>query len=141
MVIVSLTSAALVYEEDLRLALQPYQTIVPQKEQFLPPSQIAEKVITQYEIDGISSVIYRGANRTAIVPWYGDRDNMAVHLVNPYTGEGLKKQYLAKHFKQRMRIEYSIWLKKIILISRTINSLFISLTGKLEFGLQRRIRR
>ncbi|MDQ7917844.1 PepSY-associated TM helix domain-containing protein [Mesonia sp. MT50] len=114
-VVVSLTGAALVYEEELRLLLQGYQSVALQDEQFSPPSQIAESVKQQYKLDGVSSVIYRGATRSAIVPYYGDRENQVVHFVNPYSGEVLKQQRLDTDFFRQMVIgHYQLWLPRNI---------------------------
>lgn len=114
-VLVSLTGAALVYEEELRLLLQDHQSVELQVTEFLPPSQIAAKVKDEYNLNGVSSVIYRGATRSAIVPYYEDRKNQVVHFVNPYSGEVLKQQMLDNDFFRQMVIgHYQLWLPRNI---------------------------
>jgi uncharacterized iron-regulated membrane protein len=114
-VIVSVTGAILTFEEELRLLLQPYQKVQDTGKPFLPPSVLADATKKQYNIKGVSVVIYRGLDRSAIIPWYGDRKNMLVNFVDPYTGKGLHSQPLNSDF-YRIMIEghYQLWLPRKI---------------------------
>jgi uncharacterized iron-regulated membrane protein len=114
-VIVSITGAILTFEEELRLAFQPYQTVQDEGKAFLPPSELATAVKAAYHIDGVSAVIYRGRERSAVIPWYGDRKNFVVNYVNPYTGKALYSQRLDDDFYRIMIVgHYQLWLPRNI---------------------------
>ena len=114
-IIVSLTGAVLTFEEELRLLFQPYQKIQDQGKPFLPPSKLAASAKQEYKIAGVSAVIYRGRDRSAVVPWYGDPKNYLVNYLNPYTGKPLYSQPLNSDF-YRIMIEghYQLWLPRTI---------------------------
>jgi len=114
-VIVSLTGAVLTFEEELRLLLQPYQKVQDQGKLFLPPSALAASARKAYNIAGVSAVIYRGRERSAVVPWYGDRKNFLVNYLNPYSGKPLFSQPLSSDF-YRIMVEghYQLWLPRKI---------------------------
>ena len=82
-VIVSLTGAALTFEEEWRYLFQPYQHAESQGRSFLPPSVLADSVKKAYQLPGVSAVMYRGKDRSAVVPWYRDRANLLVNYVDP----------------------------------------------------------
>lgn len=114
-VIVSVTGAILTFEEELRLLFQPYQTVQDHGKPFLPPSALAEAAKKEYKIKGVSAVLYRGRERSAVVPWYGDRKNYLVNYLDPYTGKPLHSQPLNSDF-YRIMIEghYQLWLPRNI---------------------------
>ncbi|RYY52755.1 MAG: PepSY domain-containing protein [Chitinophagaceae bacterium] len=114
-VIVSLTGAALTFEEELRVLLQPYQKVQDEGRPLLPPSVLADAVKKTYHVPGVSAVIYRGRDRSAVIPWYGDQSNYLVNFVNPYTAEPLHSQPLNSDFF-RIMIEghYQLWLPRDI---------------------------
>lgn len=115
-VLVSLTAAALVFEDELRVWLQPYQTVsVPAagNRTFLPPSVLSKAVMDKYKIPSVYGVFYRGEQRSATVPYYGDPSQYQVVYVNPYTAEVLKQQFVAKDFFWQMIVgHYELWLPK-----------------------------
>jgi len=115
-VIVSLTAAALVFEEELRLWLQPYQTVSPSAEgNLLPPSVLSEAVKSKYQFPSVYGVFYRGKEKSAIVPYYADRSDYQVVYVNPYSGQVLKSQHLNSDFFRFMIIgHYQLWLPRNI---------------------------
>jgi uncharacterized iron-regulated membrane protein len=114
-VIVSITGAILTFEEELRLLLQPYQHAEAKGRTFLAPSVLAEAVKKEYGLAGVSAVIYRGADRSVVIPWYGDRKNMVVNYVDPYTAKALHSQPLDADFYRIMIIgHYQLWLPRAI---------------------------
>jgi len=114
-VIVSITGAILTFEQELRVLLQPYQTVEDHGKPFLPPSVLKQKTIEGYKIPGISHVIYRGRNRSTIITWYGDRKNFLITWINPYTGKLLKQQPLEEDFYRIMLTgHYQLWLPRNI---------------------------
>lgn len=114
-VIVSLTGAMLVFEQELRVWLQPYQTVESHEKQFLPPSILKKAVMEKYHLPTVSAVVYQGKNRSAVVPYYGDRKKRQLIYVDPYTGKILHYQLLDKDF-YRMILEghYNLWLPRPI---------------------------
>ncbi len=114
-IIVSITGAVLTFEEELRLLFQPYQKVQDHGKPFLPPSALAASAKQEYKIAGVSAVIYRGRERSAVVPWYGDRKNYLVNYLDPYTGQPLYSQPLNSDF-YRIMIEghYQLWLPRNI---------------------------
>jgi len=114
-VIVSITGAILTFEEELRTLLQPYQRAEAKGRDFLPPSVLAGAAKKAYGIPGVSAVLYRGKDKSAIVPWYGDRKNYLVNYIDPYTGEALHSQALDDDFYRIMIIgHYQLWLPRNI---------------------------
>lgn len=86
-----------------------------ESKEFLPPSKLAEAVKKKYHIEGVSAVIYRGKDRSVVIPWYGDRKNMLVNYVNPYTGEALYSQRLDDDFYRIMIVgHYQLWMPRNI---------------------------
>lgn len=114
-VIVSLTGAILTFEQELRVLFQPYQSVKEENRPFLPPSQLSEKVIQKYNLPSVAGVFYQGAGRSAVVPYYGDRKNLVVIYINPYTADILHYQRLNDDF-YRIMIEghYQLWLPRPI---------------------------
>ncbi|MGV3704932.1 MAG: PepSY-associated TM helix domain-containing protein [Arcticibacter sp.] len=114
-VIVSLTGAALTFEEEWRYLFQPYQHAESQGRSFLPPSVLADSVKKAYHLPGVSAVMYRGKDRSAVVPWYRDRANLLVNYVDPYTGKALYSQRLNDDFFRIMIVgHYELWLPRKI---------------------------
>ena len=114
-IIVSITGAVLTFEEELRWLFQPYQKVQDNGKPFLPPSALAAAAKKEYKIPGVSAVIYRGRNRSVIVPWYGDRKNYLVNYLDPYTGQALHSQPLDSDFYRIMVIgHYQLWLPRNI---------------------------
>jgi uncharacterized iron-regulated membrane protein len=114
-VIVSLTAAILTFEQELRVAFQPYQSVKEENRPFLPPSQLSEKVMARYKFESVAGVFYQGAGRSAIVPYYADRNNYTVIYLNPYTGEILHHQKLDDDFYRIMLVgHYQLWLPRNI---------------------------
>ncbi len=112
-IVVSLTGAILVFEDELRLVFQPYQKVSDNGKAFLPPSSLAASVRSACRISGVSALIYRGRNRSAVVPWYGDRKNYLVNYVDPYTGKMLYSQRLDDDFFRIIIIgHYQLWLPR-----------------------------
>jgi len=114
-VIVSLTAAILTFEQELRVLLQPYQSVKEENRPFLPPSKLSDIVIKKLNIPSVAGVFYQGKGRSAVVPYYGDRKRFLVISVNPYTGEILHEQILNNDF-YRIMIEghYNLWLPRNI---------------------------
>ncbi|WP_432710740.1 PepSY-associated TM helix domain-containing protein [Pedobacter sp.] len=114
-VIVSLTGAILTFEQELRVLFQPYQSVKEENRPFLAPSQLSEKVIQKYNLPSVAGVFYQGAGRSAIVPYYGDRKNLVVVYINPYTANILHYQRLNDDF-YRIMVEghYQLWLPRAI---------------------------
>lgn len=114
-IVVSLTAAALTFEQKLRVWLQPYQTVEYSDKPFLPPSVLSQAVKDKYNFPSVSSVMYQGKTRSAIVPYYADRRNYQVIYMNPYTAEVLHRQYLNDDFFRIMIIgHYQLWLPRPI---------------------------
>lgn len=113
--IVSLTGALLVFEQELRVWLQPYQTVNAAGKAFLPPSQLKQAAMNRYHLPAVSAVVYQGINRAAVVPYYGDRKKYQLVYINPYTGQILHYQLLKKDF-YRIVLEghYNLWLPRAI---------------------------
>ncbi|WP_245706194.1 PepSY-associated TM helix domain-containing protein, partial [Catalinimonas alkaloidigena] len=112
-VVVSLTAAALVFEEELRVWLEPYQTVEDAGQPLLPPSQLSQAVIDKYDFPSVYAVLYKGRDRSAVVPYYADRSNYQVVYVNPYTAEVLHNQPLNQDFFRIMIIgHYQLWLPR-----------------------------
>jgi uncharacterized iron-regulated membrane protein len=114
-VIVSITGAILTFEDELRMLLQPYQKVQDHGKPFLPPSTLAAIAKNEYKTKGVSAVIYRGRDKSVIIPWYGDRKNYLVNYLDPYTGKPLHSQPLNSDF-YRIMIEghYQLWLPRNI---------------------------
>ena len=94
---------------------QPYQSVKDEGKPFLPPSKLAEAVKKKYGIAGVSAVLYRGKDRSVVIPWYGDRKNMLVNYVNPYTAEPLYSQRLDDDFYRIMIVgHYQLWMTRNI---------------------------
>jgi len=114
-VIVSLTGAILTFEQELRVLVQPYQSVKEENRPFLPPSQLSEKVMKEFNFPSVAGVFYQGAGRSAVVPYYSDRTNYRVIYVNPYTAEILHNQALNDDFYRIMLIgHYQLWLPRNI---------------------------
>ena len=114
-VIVSVTGAILTFEEELRSLFQPYQHVQSNGKQFLPPSVLADAVKKAYGIKGVSAVLYRGKDKSAVIPWYGDRKNYVVNYIDPYTAKPLYSQKLDDDFYRIMIIgHYQLWLPRFI---------------------------
>lgn len=114
-VIVSFTGAALTFEQELRVWLQPYQTAESHNRPVLPPSILSKAVIDKYKFPSVAGVFYQGENRSAVVPYYGDRKKYQVIYVDPYTAKILHYQILNDDF-YRIMIEghYQLWLPRNI---------------------------
>ncbi|WP_417885389.1 PepSY-associated TM helix domain-containing protein [Zunongwangia sp.] len=115
-VIVSLTATILVFERELKLLFEPYQTVeVPENKEFLLPSVLSERVKEKYDFSSIWGVYYRGKDKSVEVPYYADRTNYQVVYVNPYNGEILHNRYLNSDF-WRFVLEghYNFWLPRNI---------------------------
>ncbi|MDR6299646.1 PepSY-associated TM helix domain-containing protein [Mesonia maritima] len=115
-VIVSLTATILVFERELKLIFEPYQTVeVPESKEFLPPSILSETVKEKYGFTSVWGVFYRGEDKSVEVPYYADRSNYQVVYVNPYTGKILHNRYLNNDF-WRFVLEghYNFWLPRNI---------------------------
>lgn len=112
-IIVSITGAALVFEQELRVLLQPYQTVESKGKSFLLPSVLKQTVMKRYHLPAVSAVVYQGKNRSAVVPYYGDRSKFQLIYVNPYTAEILHYQLLSDDFF-RIMLEghYNLWLPR-----------------------------
>lgn len=110
-VIVSITGAILVFEQELRVWLQPYQIVEPHGKAFLPPAKLKETVMAQYHLPAVSAVVYQGKGRSAVVPYYGDRKKMLLVYIDPYTAQILHYQLLEQDF-YRIVLEghYNLWL-------------------------------
>ncbi|MBE9584277.1 PepSY domain-containing protein [Mucilaginibacter sp. JRF] len=114
-VIVSLTGAALVFEQELRVWLQPYQTAESHGKEFIEPSKLKEAVMKRYNLPAISAVVYQGKDRSAVVPYYGDRSKFQLIYVDPYTAKILHYQLLDKDFYRIMLLgHYNLWLPREI---------------------------
>lgn len=114
-VIVSITGAALVFEQELRVIFQPYQTVQSEGKQFLPPSILKEAVMAKYHLPTVSAVVYQGKDRSAVVPYYGDRSKYQLIYINPYTAKILHYQLLDKDFFRFMLIgHYQLWMPRNI---------------------------
>lgn len=115
-VIVSLTAAILVFEKEIKEVVESYQIIeTPEEGKFLPPSVLSDLVKDEYGFPSVYSVLYRGPNKSAEVPYYADRTNYQVAYINPYTGEVLHNRYLNDDF-WRFMLEghYQFWLPRNI---------------------------
>ncbi len=114
-IIVSLTGAALVFEQELRVWLQPYQTVAANGKAFLPPSKLKEAAMQRYQLPGVSAVVYQGKNRSAVVPYYGNPKKFQLVYVDPYTGKILYRQFLKDDF-YRIMLEghYNLWLPRAV---------------------------
>jgi len=114
-VIVSITGAVLTFEQELRVWLQPYQSVQPQNKPFLPPSVLSKVVMDKYKFPSVAGVFYYGGDRSAVVPYYGDRKKFQVINIDPYTGKILHYQILNDDF-YRIMIEghYQLWLPRNI---------------------------
>jgi len=114
-VIVSLTAAALVFEQELRLLLQPYQRVESHNRQVLPPSVLRKAVMDQYKFPSVYGVFYQGEGRSAIVPYYADPKKYTVVYVDPYTAKILHYQLLDDDFYRIMiNGHYQLWLPRPI---------------------------
>jgi uncharacterized iron-regulated membrane protein len=114
-VIVSATGAILTFEQELRLWLQPYQTVEVQNKPVLPPSVLSKAVIDKYHFPSVAGVFYQGEGRSAVVPYYGDRKKFQVIYVNPYNAKIIHYSILNDDF-YRIMIEghYQLWLPRNI---------------------------
>jgi len=112
-VIVSITGAALVFEQELRVLLDPYQTVEANNRNFLPPSVLKHAAMKKYNLPAVSAVVYQGKNRSAVVPYYGDRSKYQLIYIDPYSAEILHYQLLSKDFF-RIMLEghYNLWLPR-----------------------------
>lgn len=114
-VIVSVTGAILTFEEELRVLLQPYQTVRDEGKPFLKPSVLSERVKEAYNLPGVSAVLYRGRERSALITWYGDRKNLLVNYIDPYSAEVLHSQPLEEDFYRIMITwHYQLWFSRDI---------------------------
>ncbi|GGZ39133.1 sulfite reductase [Echinicola pacifica] len=115
-VLVSLTAAALTFEDEIRLLLEPYETVqASEGQELLPPSVLAEAVKQEYGFPSVYGVMYRGEGRSAMVPYYQDRRNYRQVLVNPYTAEVLHLRKLNDDFFRFMLMgHYQLWLPRPI---------------------------
>ncbi|TXK51572.1 PepSY domain-containing protein [Pontibacter qinzhouensis] len=114
-VVVSLTAAALSFEHELRVWLQPYQTVADTGKEFLPPSVLSQAVKDKYGFPSVYAVSYQGRTRSAIVPYYANRKDYQVVYVNPYTAEVLHNQHLNDDFFRIMLMgHYQLWLPRNI---------------------------
>ena len=115
-VLVSLTAAILTFEQEIKLLTESFQTVeYAQDAEFLPPSVLSAKVKEEFNFPSVYSVYYRGAGRSAVVPYYADRTNYQEIFVNPYTGETLYNRRLNSDFWRSMIIgHYQLWLPRYI---------------------------
>jgi uncharacterized iron-regulated membrane protein len=110
-IVVSITGAILVFEQELRVWLQPYQTAQSQGRALLPPSVLKKAAMDKYHLPTVSAVVYQGKDRAAVTPYYGDPKKFQLIYVNPYTGEVLHSTLLNDDF-YRIVLEghYNLWL-------------------------------
>ncbi|WP_424492933.1 PepSY-associated TM helix domain-containing protein [Salinimicrobium sp. GXAS 041] len=115
-VLVSFTAAILTFEQEIKLLIEPYQTVeYTEGAEFLPPSILSEKVKEEYGFPSVYAVYYRGEGRSAMVPYYADSSNYQEVYVNPYTGESLHNRRLNSDFWRLMIIgHYQLWLPRNI---------------------------
>ncbi|MFD0795644.1 PepSY-associated TM helix domain-containing protein [Mucilaginibacter litoreus] len=112
-VIVSITGAILVFEQELRVWLQPYQTVEGHGKAYLPPSRLKKVAMQQFKLPTVSAVVYQGKNRSAVVPYYGDPKRYQLIYIDPYTGKVLQSVMLKNDF-YRIVLEghYNLWLPR-----------------------------
>lgn len=112
-IFVSITGAILVFEQELRVWLQPYQNVVPHGKVFLPPSVLKKAAMEQFQLPSVSAVVYQGKDRSAVVPYYGDPKRYQLIYVDPYTGKVLHSVMLKDDF-YRIMLEghYNLWLPR-----------------------------
>lgn len=114
-VIVSLTGAILTFEQELRVWLQPYQTVNSNNRPILPPSVLSKKVMKEFKFPSVAGVYYQGENRSAIVPYYADPKRYTIVYIDPYSGKVLHSQLLDKDFYRIMLTgHYQLWLPRPI---------------------------
>ncbi|MDT0677671.1 PepSY-associated TM helix domain-containing protein [Autumnicola musiva] len=115
-VIVSLTAAILTFEKEIKLLIEPFQTVqYNEDDQFLPPSVLGDAVMEKYNFPSVYGVYYRGEGRSALVPYYADRSNYQEIYINPYTAEVLHNRKLNDDFWRSMIIgHYQLWLPRNI---------------------------
>lgn len=114
-VIVSLTGAILTFEQELRIWLQPYQTVASHNRPILPPSAITKVVMDKYKFPSVAGVFYQGGGRSAIVPYYGDRKKPQIIYVDPYSAKILHYELLEENFYRIMLTgHYQLWLPRKI---------------------------
>lgn len=115
-VIVSLTAAILTFEQEIKNVTEPFQNIeYNETDEFLPPSRLKNAVMEEYSFPSVYSVVYRGAGKSALVPYYADRTNYQEIYVNPYTGEVLHNRKLNDDFWRSMLIgHYQLWLPRSV---------------------------
>jgi uncharacterized iron-regulated membrane protein len=110
-VIVSLTGAVLVFEQELRVMCQSFQTAPANNRLMLPPSVLKDAAMKAYNLPSVSAIVYQGKDRCAVVPYYADRKNMLLNYIDPYTGKALRSKPLeADFFRVMLRGHYNLWL-------------------------------
>lgn len=112
--IVSLTAAILVFENELKSVFEPYQQVEQTDEStFLPPSELSDAVKDKYDFPSVWSVVYRGEGQSALVPYYADPSQYQEVYVNPYTGEVLHNRHLNNDFwRFILSGHYNLWLPR-----------------------------
>jgi len=115
-VIVSLTAAILTFENEIKDLIEPFQIVEASEEaKFLAPSVLSNAVMEKYGFPTVYGVYYRGADKSALVPYYADRANYQEVYINPYTAEVVHNRELNDDFWRSMIIgHYQLWLPRNI---------------------------
>jgi uncharacterized iron-regulated membrane protein len=112
-IVVSITGAILVFEQELRVMFQPFQTVSSNGKSILQPSVLKAAAMKAYNLPEVSCVVYQGEGRCAVVPYYEDRKNMLLTYIDPYTARPLHSVPLEKDFFRRVLAgHYNLWLPR-----------------------------
>ena len=133
--IVSITGAIYTFKEEIRTLTESFQTVeVPEDATMLPPSQLKSAMQDTYDYPSVWGIQYRGAGKSAVVPYYSDPSNYQVGYVNPYTAEPLHNQYLDKDFfrfiiEGHYQLWMPLWLGKPIVAYSTLIFVILLISG------------
>jgi len=96
--VISLTGAVYCFAPELQNATQPWRSVEPQQQPFLPPSQL--KQIAEKQLPGKPAqyIYYGPANKAAYVLFYGAGGYYNSVFINPYTGGVLQVKNMRRDF-------------------------------------------
>ncbi len=96
--IVSITGCMFVFQDEIQDALYSYRSVPVQARPFLLPSQLKTIALKQYPKSIASITAYYGKNRPAIVMIAEPKAGTRYIYLNPYTGQFLHDENIARNF-------------------------------------------
>jgi uncharacterized iron-regulated membrane protein len=94
-----ITGCILTFQVEIENLTQPYRSVQPKAQAYLPPSYFQKKASTVLPDKFAHNLTYLSGNKSAIVSFYKEgEDYYYLLFFNPYTGDLLKTKDMSKDF-------------------------------------------